>query len=336
MKMIAFLDESFDSFFDLKKNDGYFCMGIFILPESKLREFSKVFKEYKEKLENLLQRPAHQRRKELKSSALRNLTIQQRNEAAKNLLDWAITNDAYVGGFYTSTKGFCNFTLRDSKATDQQISEELYTDENIKAARLDILAQRKSAVAESYMIGQIAQTVAGILLGFCGNSGHTFSIRYDPRNEQEDHIVFGEIVKRTMQVEKVMHQRKVYLGYSNTLTSSQCEGLQMVDFVTKDLKSMFKEHPRLLTDFNSRQLITPEINTTRHTVTTEVAGRKHKWGDLEHMDSSLVTSLFAPNSPFSLLNYHEIIMSKFVSCYSDHGTARIIDLNDFVFQDMVD
>lgn len=50
MEVAAFVDESFDSFFDLSRDDGYFCMGVAIIPVAELSAFEGHFLTYRQAL----------------------------------------------------------------------------------------------------------------------------------------------------------------------------------------------------------------------------------------------------------------------------------------------
>lgn len=338
MEVAAFVDESFDSFFDLTRDDGYFCMGVVIVPVAELATFEQRFLNYRQTLASAkgLQDDGSVK-SELKSKSLRTLDTETRRQAIAPLIEWASGCGAAVGGFYTTTGGYLNYSLRSNQAAEQQLHSGIDDPELVKQAREDIIARRATAHAESLMIGDVAQVLAGMLLHYCGDRELEFSIRYDPREAEEDRRVFERIDTLIHPLESAILDRNgVYLGCRNDEDSNNSCGVQMADHVTRDLRQLFHQNPRLLTDGSSRELITPDVEDVDNTILTTIAGKPYKWGDSIPMASDLVRQVFGASAPFSLADYHTVLMKQRVSCYSESGEARIVNFENFLFENMVD
>ena len=213
----AFVDESFDQFFTLGSDDGYFCMGIFLVPDEVLWEFENLFLGYRQSLfRELGLNDEKEVTNELKSTKLSQISKAKRLELHKPFLEWAKLNGISVGGFYTTTQGYVKYNVRNEAASEQLGVSNLLDPDRIKSARKDILDRRASTYAESMMIGDIAQVVAGMLLHFCGERDMAFTLRYDPRNKKEDKKVFNRIDSLLKPLEKFLLGREgVYLGCNN-------------------------------------------------------------------------------------------------------------------------
>ena len=274
---------------------------------------------------------------ELKSKSLRTIDAGIRRQAVAPLLEWARECGAAVGGFYTSTGGYLNYSLRSDQAADDQLHSGIDDPELVKQAREDIISRRATAHAESLMIGDIAQVLAGMLLHYCRDRELEFSIRYDPREEEEDRRVFERIDTLLRPLESaILNRQGVYLGCRNDEDSNNSCGVQLADHVTRDVRQLFHQNPRLLKDGSSRNLITPDVEDVDRTVLTTIGDKHFKWGESLPMAQDLVQQIFSESGSFSLADYHSILMKQRVSCYSDAGEARIVNLENFLFENMVD
>lgn len=230
-----------------------------------------------------------------------------------------------------------NYNVRNEAASEQLDVPDLLDSERVKTARKDILERRKSTYAESMMIGDIAKIIAGMLLHYCGERDLAFTLRYDPRNRTEDKKVFRQIDSILKPLEMVLLGKQgVYLGCSNAVSSADSCGLQMADFLTRDLRALFKEHPQLLSHGATSDLVTSEIGDPSRTIPTVMGGRVFKWGEFIPMPEDLAKAIFSSEAAFSIADYHELLMAKRLSCYSLTGEARIVNLQAFQFETMVD
>jgi len=50
----------------------------------------------------------------------------------------------------------------------------------------------------------------------------------------------------------------------------------------------------------------------------------------------LLQSAFSKRAPFTILDYHEVLMAKRLSCYTNDGIARHINFSEFRYEDVVD
>ena len=186
------------------------------------------------------------------------------------------------------------------------------------------------------MIGDIAQMIGAMLVHYCANQDMKVTLHYDPRESREDRLVFDRIEEIVIPLaSQVMGKDGIFLGCENAADSHSSAGLQMVDHVTRDLRQ-FHVNPRLLTDGSNAELITSDYQTSVDTVVTWIGDRPFKLGESVPIAADLVRHVFSNSTEFTLADYHNILMKKRVSCFTEAGEARIVNFEDFSFQNMVD
>src|SRR5882724_4608511 len=115
----VFIDESFDGFMNLSKDDGYFCYAALMVPTMKLADLERFWRANREKLVLEYRRiTGHEIQGEFKSGFLKKLSFYTRRTFGERLARFLIKNECFVAGFYTTVRNKLMYHLRTSVAKD--------------------------------------------------------------------------------------------------------------------------------------------------------------------------------------------------------------------------
>jgi hypothetical protein len=334
----VFIDESFDGFMNLSKDDGYFCHAALMVPDTKLPDLDRFWAANRDKLAAEYKRvTAYAIQGELKSGSLNKLGFPARKAFGERLSRFLRKNECFVAGFYTTVSNKLLYHLRTEVARDDDEAKELPPDweTRLTSVKQKLLEDKPKEPGDAHLLlGLFHQTVS-ITLNWLGSVGASFNVVYDPRQKKEDRYLIryaGDWLQREAEARKMLN---VYRGTTAIVKSADSPGLMLVDLILRDVRFLFADVPELLAEQSSTTLILHSLQGNEPVLRT-FAASPYKWGDRRPMSETLIERLRNPTPNSMLPLYLDRLADTKLSCEADFGESRVVNFGLGCFEDMTD
>jgi hypothetical protein len=323
---LIFVDESFYNFFGFADIEGNFCHAALGLPKCNCAALQKAMRPsleaYKSRIGALTGEPP----RELKSTSLARLPLDFRIRFTRELVSALIATGGFVAGFYSTTRGIVMERVRTNLLDEMdRVPEEhsaLYD-----AARIELLTEFKG-VGQSRLIKQLLLHPFSALSNLLASFDCTFRIRYDPRDQREDQEVraaMGQYMQGLARVPELFDDHNPFLGMDIHIASHEDVGLQLVDIVAGEVRGFFRRNPEALSENATLTLITTDSDEPLQYF-LKFNQSIHKVGALSPMSSPLAAKLGLENSDNLISYYYPVLAAGIVSCVSDTGQPRLLEI----------
>jgi hypothetical protein len=334
----VFIDESFDGFLNLAKDDGYFCHAALMVPTAKLVDLERFWAANRHKLVAEFKREkGYAIQGELKSRSLNKLGFSTRRAFGERLSRFLRKNERFVAGFYTTVRNKLMYHLRTEIARDDEEAKELPADWELRLAGIKkkLLDDKPKQPGDAHLLlGLFHQTVS-ITLNWLGSVGASFNVVYDPRQKKEDRYLIryaGNWLQREAEARKLLN---VYRGTTAIVKSADSPGLLLVDLILRNVRFLFADVPELLAEQSSTMLVLRTLQGHEPVLGT-FAGSPYKWGDRRPMSEALIQRLRSPTPKSMLPLYLDRLTDTKLSCEANFGESRVVNFGLGCFEDMTD
>ncbi|MGE3309579.1 MAG: hypothetical protein AB7O66_06370 [Limisphaerales bacterium] len=333
----VFLDESFDGFMNLSKDDGYFCYAALMVPTAKLPDLERFWAANREKLATAYARATgFQPQGEFKSGLLNKLGFETRRTFGDRLARFLAKNDCYVAGFYTTVRNTLLYRVRTEVAKADEARELPPDWERLVASeKARLLEDKPNHPGDAHVLVWPFHQTLSITMNWLTALGQDFAVVYDPRQKREDRYLIthaDDWLRREAEAKKM---GEVYKGVTAALRSSESSGLILVDLVLRDVRHLFQDVPELLIEQSGLQLILLEQQAAE-VVPMESGGHILKWGDRRPMTEALQRRLACPTPNSTVPLYFQSLAGGKLSCNAAFGESRVVNFGLRAFEDMVD
>lgn len=331
-----FVDESFRSFFGYDRPTGYLCYAAIGVPEEEYtflkRSMARIFPQY----ERYVTGDPDVRLTEFKFERFKSLALDQRQDIARQIQRVLSTYGCFVTAFYIRTMGAAMEHLRsDLVGQLAEIPEDYQSlyEEAVRELKEDAL----NGIAQSETIASILRIPLAGLSHFMAYFECPFQILCDPREAKEDKAVLAAIDEFFSGPMSAVApgEAKLYRGMDNTVASENEVGLQLADILTGEIRMFFELNPEFLNDQSSRKLVTSSSREEIEMWTTAM-GMYHKYGSLSKIPQSLMAKLESCSGESCLPLYRRSFAAGLLSCYTDFGQPRHIELYEGNFFQQID
>ncbi len=274
--------------------------------------------------------------KEFKFERFRSLPADQRQDLAKQLQKLFRTYGCFVTAFYIRTQGAIMEHLRSDLVGEMAEVPERFDSLYSEAAR-ELKEDAAAGKAQSATIASILRIPLLGLSHFMSQFECPFQILCDPREAKEDRAVLNAIDAVFSGPLKALapHEAAFYQGMDNSVSSEDEVGLQLADLLTGEVRWFFEANPEFLTDQSSRRLVTSE---SREEIEMWITAFNiyHKYGAILRIPAQLKQKLerFAGDSCLPI--YRPSFAAGFLSCYTDLGQPRHIELYEGNYYHQID
>ena len=250
-----FVDETFREFFGLNDPTGYLCYAAVGIPEREYEFFKRALAKTFAVYEAYIVGDSGLRLREFKFEDFRRMERLQRENIAGQIAKLMKMYGAFFVGFYTRVAGVVMEHVRsDLVGTATAVPDDygrLYED---AAAELRSELQ---GVGQSAVIAKILRFPVLATAPFLAYFGCKFKVLCDPRESKEDRAVQKAIddLMTDHFVRAAPQEAGSYLGMDNSRESHTEPGLQVADLLAGEVRSLFENHPALLTAGSSPALI---------------------------------------------------------------------------------
>jgi hypothetical protein len=333
----VFMDESFDGFMNLTRDDGYFCYAALMVPTERLPDLSRFWAANRDRLiAAYKQATGFELQGEFKSGALKKLSIEARRSFGQKLCYFLRKNRCFVAGFYTTVRSMLLYRLRTRIALDDEAKElPADFDSLLEGIKNEFLEEKPDHPGEAaLLLGLFHQTVS-ITMHWLGSGKLSFTVVYDPRQKREDRFLIQHSDDWLRKAAEVENMTGLYMGTSNALASSASPGLMLVDLILRDVRFLFQDVPELLTEHSGPRLILPDPEGC-DPVGMELRGIPLMWGSRRPMSEGLRRKLLGTTSNSMLPLYLESLAGGKLSCNAALGESRVVNFGEWAFEDMVD
>jgi hypothetical protein len=218
---------------------------------------------------------------------------------------------------------------RDEVPEDDQA---LYTE----AAR-ELKEEAAAGIAQSTTISSILRIPVLGLSHFMSRFRCPFQILCDPREAKEDRAVLAAIDSVFTGPLKTLapEEAALYQGMDNSVASEDEVGLQLADLLTGEVRWFFEVNPEFLTDQSSRKLVT---GSSREDIEMWITAFNiyHKCGAILRIPPHLKQKLGQFTGDSCLAIYRPTFAAGLLSCYTDLGQPRHIELYEGNFYHQID
>ena len=331
------MDESFDGFMNLSKDDGVFCYAALMVPSAKSSELDRFWTANRSRLIEAYKRATgFEIQEEFKSGFLKKIDFQTRKDFGERLTYFLDKNGCYVAGYYTTVRNLLIYHFRTEVAMDDDATE-LPTDweTGLLGVKAKLLSDKPKHPGEAYLLAGLFHQTLSITLSWLGSGGNSFKVVYDPRQKKEDKFLIHYADEWLTQQAELKEMKGVYKGTTNMLDSSGSPGLMLVDLIARDVRFLFSDVPELLTEQSCSKLVLP-IPQGYVPVVMSLKGIKLKWGDRHPMSDELKKKLRTPSPNSMLPLYSHRLADGKLSCEAAFGESRIINFGLGCFEDMTD
>lgn len=332
---LLFIDETFRDFFALTDRTGYLCYAAVGIPEKEYeffkRALAKTFAEY----ESYVVGDSGLKLREFKFEEFRRLERRHREIVAGRIGRLLKMYGGVVFGFYTHVAGVVMEHVRsDLVGTASAVPDEhrkLYDDASAE------LRSELQGVGQSLVIARILRFPVLAAAQFLSYFRCKFKVLCDPRESKEDKAVqkaIDELMTDHFAL-AAPDEAKSYLGMDASRESHTEFGLQIADLLAGEVRLLFEGHPALLVSGSSGTLIT---GASREEMEwwEEASGVFQKLGRLQKMPADLHSVVQQTDGRSCLPLYRHSLASGMVSCYTDLGQPRHIEVFEGNFFEQTD
>lgn len=333
----VFIDESFDGFMNLAKDNGYFCYAALMVPTGRLPDLERFWIANRDRLVIEYKRATgFEIQKEFKSGFMNKLSFEARRKFGERLANFLRKNDCFVAGFYTTVKNMLAYHLRTQIAKDDDAKEIPANWEAILPdIKTKLLAEKPHHPGDAHLLVGLFHQTLSISLNWLSSVNATFNVVYDPRQKKEDRFLIqhaDEWLKREAEVKGLSG---VYNGATAVTASANSPGLMLADLVLRDVRHLFADVPELLVEHSGTILILPEPQGHEPVVMT-LKGMRLKWGDRRPMSAELMKKLSCPSQNSMLPLYFDRLADCKLSCEAIYGESRVVNFRFGCLEDMTD
>lgn len=336
MTYTVFMDESFDGFMNLSKDNGFFCYAALTVPTSKLPDLDRFWAANRNRLiEAYKHATGFEIQDEFKSGFLNKLNFQTRRDFGEKLAYFLAKNECYVAGYYTTVRNLLAYHVRTEVAKNDATDLPSDWEAQLAGVKLKLLGDKPNHPGDAHLLVGLFHQTLSIVLNWMAAAGSSFKVLYDPRQKKEDKFLIRHSDDWLTREAEVKGLKGVYSGITNTVTSVDSAGLMLVDLIVRDVRFLFSDVPELLTEQSCAKLVLP-VPQGYEPVVMSLQGIKMKWGDRHPMSEDLKKKLRAasPNSMLPL--YVHQLAGKKLSCEAAFGESRVINFALGCFEDMTD
>lgn len=331
----VFVDESFHHFFGLPSHEGNFCYGAVGLPSVAASELERatapLVRDYKREVKRIVGNDAS----EIKFTLARRLPKEFRDEFYSVICQLIEERDGFLGGFFTSVGGLVNEKIREDTLTGARGAASVSV-----AARYErqvaLLRQKPQGPGQTTLLAEVLALPVMAVSAFVEALGCTFSLQYDPRQEDEDGAV-QDLAADFSRIMDSLNQRPIpsLLSIDASIGSHESTGLQLADLLAGVVRSLFVDHPQLLEYGSSNDLITP--SSTDEQPEFLVLGRTlAKVGRFVCLPEEIGRVLVTPSDTCAFPLFRRLFMAGLVSGVTPHGIERDIHLFENRAFDLLD
>jgi hypothetical protein len=179
----VFIDESFDGFMNLARDEGYFCYAALMVPTGRLPDLERFCMANRDRLLSEYTRATgFEPRGEFKSGYLNKLDFQARRRFGERLAYFLRENDCFVAGFYTIVRNMLAYHLRTEVAKDDDAKELPANWESmLPGIKAKLLAEKPNHPGDAHILVGLFHQTLSITLNWLGSVEATFNVVYDPR-----------------------------------------------------------------------------------------------------------------------------------------------------------
>jgi hypothetical protein len=263
--------------------------------------------------------------REFKFEDFRRIPLQARAELAMRISKTLKMHGVFVIGFFTRACGMVMERVRVNQISHGSEVPDDYTLLYTEAA--EELRHQFEGVAQSETIAHVLRNPLLGMANFLDYFDCSFQVICDPRESKEDKAVIAAIEWFINERFKAAAPSEAarYLGMENKRPSHLELGLQLADLMVGETRLFFEDHPWLLTLGSSSKLITGQ---SREEIEwwEEVHGIFQKLGRLTKIPPNLAGGFKRVKGESCLPLYRYLFASGLLTCYSDFGTPRHIEL----------
>jgi hypothetical protein len=322
-------------FFGLNAPNGYLCYAAVGIPEKEYEVLSRalrpIFKEY----ESAMVGDSQTNLTEFKFEDFRKMDKEQRVRIAQRLSRTLKQYGVFVVGFYITVQGAVMEQVRSALVgTVTSVPEEhqhLY-DQAASELRIGL-----EGIAQSQTIARILQTPLVCMADFLSDFGCSFQLICDEREKKEDKAVQQAIdgFVRDLFMVAAPQEARLYLGMDNRRSSVNEVGIQLADMMAGEIRMFFEDNVGMLTAESTNELI---LSDSREAMEwwEENFGIFQKLGALRPIPENLRSALKEPSKRSCLALYRHLLAAGILTCYSNLGQPRHIEILEGNFADQTD
>jgi hypothetical protein len=332
---LLFIDETFREFFDLKDRTGYLCYAAVGIPEKEYELFKRSLVKTFAQYEAYVVGDSGLTLREFKFEDFRRLGRRERETIAEQIGKLLKMYGGFVVGFYVRVAGVVMEHVRSNLVGTARAVPENHADLYDEAAtELRSLLQ---GTGQSAVIARILRFPVLATAQFLTYFRCKFKVLCDPRESKEDKAVQRAIDDLMMDHLALAspQEAKSYAGMDASRESHTEPGLQIADLLAGEVRMFFQNHSTLLTAGSSLALI---VGDSREEVEWwELAcGMVQKLGRLQKIPDELHSVLKQTDGTTCLPLYRHSLAAGLLSCYTDLGQPRHIEIFEGNFFDQTD
>jgi hypothetical protein len=329
------MDETFRAFFGLERPQGYLCYAAVGMPEKQYeyvkRSLAKIFSEY----EGYVVGDSGIHLREFKFEEFKKLPREKREAIASQIGRTIKLAGGFIMGFYTHVAGIVMERVRTNligEAAAVPNDHSALYDEAAAELRIEL-----RGVGQSQTIANILRIPLSAMAHFLEFYGCKFYLFSDPRESKEDRAVqlaIGDYVKNHFG-RALPKEAGLYLGLDNTRPSHTEIGLQIADLLAGEVRSLFEAHPGLVTESSRLEIVSSSSREDMEWWETSF-GIHQKLGYLTKMPDHLVRAVAKLDGTNCLALYRHSLASGLLTCFTDLGQPRQIEVFEGNFFQQLD
>jgi hypothetical protein len=330
-----FIDETFREFFRLSDPTGYLCYAAVGIPEKEYELFKRALAKLFATYESYVVGDSGLHLREFKFEDFRRMDRTQREDIARRLSKLMKMYGAFFVGFYTHVAGVVMEHVRsDLVGQATAVPDDHGT---LYENGADELRHGLEGTGQSAVIAKILRFPVLATANFLTYFGCRFKVLCDPRESKEDKAVQKAINDLMTEhfARAAPEEAASYLGMDNSRESHTEPGLQIADLLAGEVRSLFESHPALLTSGSSLTLI--DGHSREEVEWWEApAGILQKLGRLQKMPAGVQSSLERPDGTNCIPLYRHSLAAGLLTCYTDLGQPRHIEVFEGNFFEQTD
>ncbi len=329
------MDETFRSFFGFDSPKGYLCYAAVGIPEPEYKHFKRTAAAIFSRYEAYVVGDSGTHLNEFKFEDFKQLPREQREKIAGTLGKAIKSYGGFVVAFYTHVAGVVMECVR-SNLVGKAIA--VPADHNVLYNNAAAELRREmEGVAQSKTIARILKLPLAGLAQFLSYFQCPFQLICDPRESKEDKAVLVAIDEffRDHMTLAAPDQARSYEGMDNTRPSVSEMGIQMADLLAGEVRSLFQAHPALLNESSTPDLISSDSREDAEWWELS-RGTNQKLGSMAKISPELLHSLREPDGTNCLPLYRYSLAAGMLSCYTDIGQPRHIEVFEGNFFNQTD
>jgi hypothetical protein len=167
----------------------------------------------------------------------------------------------------------------------------------------------------------------------------SFRMVYDPRHEEEDAAVKTSVESLMSLLTNAEERLGISIKFSGLHMERRSHeeiGLQIADLIAGEVRRFFRFNPAFLTAGSGLGLIGFEHQDGEVPILREINGRTFKTGRQVPIPPNLLKRAFNATEEYALPYLRNLLAAGMVTCITEFGTERDVQLFDGVFLDLCD